>query len=195
MRPNRFSPDIWAHACFDPGTLMLGSMVATGAGGLLSAGGTLAGGNAAAAAGQMQKASADYQATQDTQNAAQAFASGQRQMLDTQQKTRLAISSARAGEAAAGTNAGSGSAANIQGVLAKRGSYNAAMDMFNGASASTGLLNKAAGETYSGEAAEIGGEEAQSASELAAAGTLAGAAGSMAKTYGQFTYPGLSKSA
>lgn len=189
MRTNRFTADIWAVACFDPATLTVASLASTAIGGGISAMGTIAGGNAAAAAGQMQQQAANYQAGQLEENATQTFAAGQRQMLDTQEKTRLAISSARAAAAGNGTNAGVGSPATIQGELAKRGSYNAAMDMFNGASTATGLRNQAAGVRYSGTAAAIGGQEAQQASLLSAAGTIAGSAGSMLKTYGGYQYP------
>lgn len=177
------------RANFDPATLTMASIGATAVGGGVSAMGTIAGGNAAAAAGKMQQQAAYATAEQEDQNAAQAFASGQRQMLDTQQKTRLAISSSRAISAGSGTNAGVGSAAENVGALASRGSYNAAMDMFNGASTATGLRNQAIATRYSGDAAAIGGEEAKSASLLSAAGTLAGAAGSGFKTYGGYAYP------
>jgi hypothetical protein len=210
MRLNRFSVDIWAHAAFDPTTLMVGSVASSVVGGVTSliggsnaqagatiaAGGQIAAGNAALQAGQMQQAAYNYEAQEDTENASQAFAGGQRQMLADQDKTRLAISTA-------GTNAGVGSASVIQGQIAKRGSYNAAMDMFNGESAETGLLNKAAGETYSGEAALIGGEEAQTASQIQAQATIAGGSAAMDssigsafgsfgnafKSYGSFAFP------
>lgn len=169
---------------FDPATLTIASLASTAVGGAVTAAGTLAGGNAAAQAGQMQQASANNTAAQEEENAAQAFASGQRQALDTQQRTRLAISTARANAAGSGVNAAVGSPLTIQGELAQRGSYNAAMDMFNGASTATGLRNQAAATRYSGDAAAIGGAEAQEASRLAAAGTIAGGAGSMLKTYG-----------
>ncbi len=167
------------------GGMMGLSAIGTG----LSASGTIAGGNAAAAAGQMQQQAANFQAAQDEENATQAFASGQRQMLADQDKTRLALSTVRATAAGNGTDAGVGSPATIAGSIARRGSFNAAMDMFNGASAETGLLNKAAGERYTGEAEAIGGQEAQGASDLAAWGTIAGGAGSMLKGYGQYAYP------
>lgn len=179
-----------AHGvCFDPGTLMVGTMAASAIGGGLSAASTLAGGSAAAAAGSMQRTADIYKASQLTQNAGQAIASGQRQMFDAQDKTRLAISSARAAGAASGVDIGVGSPAEIQGQLAQRGSYHALMDMFNGESAATGLENQAAGERYSGDIAEYEGEAKQSASELAAAGTLASTAGSMTSTYSKFAYP------
>jgi hypothetical protein len=187
MRSNSFSCSIWDRACFDP--LTMASMATTAVAGGISAYGTLAGGAAAKQAGDMQQQEANYQAAQLQQNASQAIASGQRQSLDTALKTRLAISTARANAAGSGVNAGVGSPVEAQGQLAKRGSYNAAMDMFNGKSTATGLLNQAAGVTYSGQAAELSGEEQQSASYLAAAGTLAGSAGSMMKTYGGYKYP------
>lgn len=181
----------WSAVCFDPGSLMMAGTMAMGAvGSGLQAAGTIAGGNAAAQAGAMQQQAMNYQAAQDQENAGQSFAAGQRQMLAEQDKTRLAISSVRAAASGNGTNAGVGSPATIAGLIARRGSYNAAMDMFNGASASTGLLNKAKGEIYTGQADLIGGQEAQSASQLAAAGTIAGGAGSMFKTYGSTSYGG-----
>lgn len=174
---------------FDPATLTVASLASTAIGGGISAAGTIAGGNAAAQAGQMQQQAANYQAAQTEENARQSFASGQRQMLDTEEKTRLAISSARAAGASSGVDIGTGSPADVQGQLAKRGSYNAAMDMFNGASAASGLMNQAAGTRYTGVAEAIEGEQKKKASELAAAGTIAGTAGSMFKTYGSYAFP------
>jgi hypothetical protein len=177
------------RACFDPATLTVASLASTAIGGAVSAAGTIAGGDAAAQAGQMQQQAANFQASQIEDNSRQAFASGQRQMLDTQEKTRLTLSTLRANAAGNGVNAADGSPASIAGAIAKRGSYNAAMDMFNGESSATGLLNQAAGVRYTGQAAAIEGQEKQSASLLAAAGTLAGTAGSMAKGYGSYAFP------
>lgn len=175
----------------DPMTLTAVSMGATAVGGAASAAGTLAGGSMAARAGQMQQQEADYQAAQLNQNATQAIASGQRQMMDTQQRTRLAMSSSTAQAAGSGVNAGVGSPATNVGQLAARGSYQALMDMFNGQSKATGLENEAAGDIYSGQAAEIGGAMQKSASYLTAGGTLAGTVGSMAGEYGLAKYPAL----
>jgi hypothetical protein len=183
-----------AGTCFDPLTLTAGTLTglskgATGAGGALSAASTIAGGNFAAQAGQMQKTASYAKATQLEQNAGQAIASSQRQMFDTQQRTRLAMSTARARGASAGVDVGVGSPAANQGELAGRGSYQALMDMFNGQSAATGLDNQANAARYEGDVAEIEGEAKQSASYLAAAGTLAGTAGSMTSTYSNYKYP------
>ena len=175
------------------GALTSFSMGAQGVGGVLSAGATLAGGNYAAQAGQMQKTASYSKAKQLEENAGQAIASSQRQMFDTQQRTRLAISTARARGAASGVDVGVGSPAAVQGELAGRGSYQALMDMFNGQSAATGLDNQANAARFEGDAAEIEGEAKQTASYLAAAGTLAGSAGSMASTYGNAYYPTASR--
>jgi len=172
---------VLGRANFDP--LTIASVAMTGVGAGISAAGTIAGGNAAKQAGLMQQQAANSQAAQVDENAAQAIASGQRRMQDTQQRTRLAISTARAGAGASGVDAGFGSPVTDVGELASRGSYNALMDMFNGASTASGMRNQADAIRYSGTASAIGGEEAQQASMLTAAGTIAGGAGSMLKTY------------
>lgn len=153
------------------------------AGGAMSAMGTLAGGSAAKQAGLMQQQADEFQAEQATDNAAQAFAAGQRTSLDTALKARMAMSKSTATAAASGVNAGVGSPVTNIGEIAQRGSYQAATDLFNGQSKATGLLNEAKGLRFSGQAAAIGGEEAQTASYLTAAGTLAGGAGGSFKNY------------
>lgn len=160
---------------FDPMTMTVMSLGATAIGGGMSAMGTLAGGNAAKQAGQMTQ-------QMDIQNAAQALASGQRKSFDTQDKTRMLMSTAQARAGASGVDAGVGSPASIEGSIAKRGSYHSLMDMFNGQSEGVGLQNQ-------GALAAWEGDQKQSESELAAGGTLAGAAGSMAGTYGRFIDP------
>lgn len=163
---------------FDPGTmLMVGSLAATAAGTAISAGGTIAGGQAA-------NQSAKFTAAQLDANAAGATAAGQRTMLDTQEKTRLAQSSLTARAGASGVNAGVGSPAAVTGEIAKRGSYLAALDLFRGQDTATGIQNQAAGTRYSGNAAEIG-------ANTSAAGTIAAGVGSMASQYGRFAYPQL----
>lgn len=178
-----------AGVAFDPGTMMVASAGASLIGAGVSAAGSIASGNAAAQAGQMQQ-SADYaQAQQLDENATQAFASGQRQALDTANKARLALSTARARGGASGVDVSTGSPANVQGELAKRGSYQALMDMFNGESTATGLHNQAAAARYGGDVAAIEGEDKQEASRYSAAATLASGFGSAASTYGKFYYP------
>ena len=181
----RFGPGV----VYDPATLMAGSMAASAIGGGISAGGSLASGSYAAKAGQAQMAGANYEAAQLDQNASQAIASSQRQMLDTQQRTNLAVSSAPARAGASGVAADTGSPLANTGAIAQRGSYQALMDMFNGQSKATGLENEAQGIRYTGQLDEIAGAEKERASYLAAGGDVAGAAGSMMSSYGRYAYP------
>jgi hypothetical protein len=175
----------FANANFDPtGGILTAGL--TMAGGAMSAGGTLAGGAFAKQAGQMQQQAAEYQAEEDEQNAAQAFAAGQRTSLDTAMKMRMAISKSTAVAAGSGVNAGTGSSLTNVGEIEQRGSYQAATDLFNGESKATGLLNEAKAARYGGVIAKIGGEEAQTASYLTAAGTLAGSAGGAFKNYSTY---------
>lgn len=194
MWNDRYNPaGRYSCVCFDPLTLTGASMAASAVGGGLSAASTIAGGNYAAQAGQIQKTASYSKAKQLEENAGQAIASSQRQMFDTQQRTRLAMSTARARGASAGVDVGVGSPAANQGELAGRGSYQALMDLFSGQSTATGLDNQANVARYEGDAAASEGEEKQTASYLAAAGTLAGTAGSMAKTYADYRYPTASR--
>ena len=164
---------MWERVNLDP--LTMTTMALTAIGGGLSAAGTLAGGNAAKQAGDLMQ-------QQSIQNAAQATASGQRKMLDTQDRTRMAMSTVTARAAAGGVDAGVGSPVTDVGEVAKRGSYHALMDMFNGQSEGVGLQNQ-------GNLAEWEGTQKQDNSYLSAAGTLAGSAGSMFQQYGRYSNP------
>lgn len=170
---------------FGPATLTLGTlaMTATAIGGAASAAGTLAAGNFAKTAGEMQQQAKIFEAKQLTANSADEIAASQRKMLDTQEKTRLLEATATARAGASGVNAGVGSPLTDVAEIAQRGSYHAAMDLWQGESNATGLKNRATGAIYSGELDEAGGEEAQAGSYLSATGTLASTAGSMYKTY------------
>lgn len=162
---------------------------ATAVSGAIGAASTLAGGRTAEMAGKAQK-DADYStAAQIEQNATQAFASGQRKALDTNLKTKLAISSSVARAGASGVDPGYGSPVTNVGELAQRGSYHAMMDLFNGESEATGLRNQADAVRYRGDLAELEGQQKKKASKLAALGTLAGAAGSAFGNYGRMTFP------
>ena len=149
----------------------------------LAAAGTIAGGNAAAALGQSQKNAADYQAEQLRENSASEIAAAQRQMLDTQQKTRLAQSRLTADAAGGGFVASSGSPEAISESIAKRGTYEAAMQLWQGQNASTGDLNKAQGVEMSGQIAADAGKMEQEASYLKAAGNLASAGSGIYKNF------------
>lgn len=168
-----------------------GALVLSGVGAAVSAAGTIAGGQNAADLGRMQQNQDNYQAAQIRENASSEIGAAQRTMLDDQQKTRLTEGKITAMAAGSGFTAGTGSPGAIAGEVARRGSYQAAMDLFNGENASTGDLNKAAGIEYSGDIAAAGGQMQQTASEYSAVGNLASAGGNMFKTYATLSRPGL----
>lgn len=159
------------------------SLVLTGIGAGVSAAGTIAGGNNAAALGQSQQNEANYQAAQLRENASSEIGASQRQMLDTQQKARLAQGTLVADAAGGGFSAGTGSPEAVAQSIARRGSYEAAMQLFQGENASTGDLNRAQGTEMSGEVAAEGGRMQQEASLYSAAGNLASSGGTMFKNY------------
>jgi hypothetical protein len=164
-----------------------GSLILTGIGAGVSAFGTIAGGANAAALGQSQQNEANYQAAQLRENASSEIGAAQRQMLDTQQRTRLAQSKLTANAAGSGFVASSGSPEALSESIARRGSYEAAMNLFQGENAATGDLNRAAGIEMGGRIAAEGGEMAREASYYTAAGNIASAGGSMFKNYSTMT--------
>jgi hypothetical protein len=194
--------DAWrrhAAPAFDPlsvtGTALAGlsggSALAGGAATLrgvsagLTAANTIAGGNFAAESGAMKQTLANFQADQDIESAAGDVAAAQRQAIGVSQKANLQRSSAVASAAAGGVDAGTGSALTNQAEIASRGSYQAGMDLWQGQSRATALLNQAAGKQYAGDSDLLGGEEAQRAADLSAASTIAGGGASVLRMYGR----------
>jgi hypothetical protein len=165
------------------------SLILGGIGAGVSAIGTIAGGQSANAMGQSQQNQWNYQADQLKENASSEIGAAQRQMLDTQQKTRLAESTVVATSAGSGFTAGVGSPGAIEGSIAQRGSYEAAMQLWNGQNAATGDLNKAQGDVMSGTIAAEGGQIQQQAADFSAVGNLASAGGTMFGNYAKLTNP------
>lgn len=163
---------------------LTGSLILSGIGAGVSAAGTLAGGANAAMLGQSQQNEANYQAAQLRENASSEIGAAQRTMLDTQQKARLAQGKLTADAAGSGFVASTGSPEAISESIARRGSYEAAMNLFQGENASTGDLNRAQGIEMGGDIAAEGGQMQQEGADFSAIGNLATAGGSMFKTYG-----------
>ena len=168
------------------------SMALTAGGGFFSAISTIMGGDQAAAIGRAKKQLADSQAEQLTSNAAGEIAAAQRQALDTRLKTQLLGSQARAGAAASGIDAGSGSALTNQKEIAGQGEYHSLMDLWQGENRSTGDLNQAAAVRYGGMVDLEAGEAAQRASVVSAFGTGLTAASKSLDIYGGYKYGGKS---
>lgn len=174
---------------FDPVSLTAISMASTAAGTIAGAAGSMTAAKGAELQGTAAQQASQYQAAQLNMNSGAAIASGQRRMLDTQQKTRLLQSSTIARAGASGVNAGVGSPQAVVGDIAKRGSYSAAMDLWKGENEATGLENQAQGTVYTGDVAKEAAGITAEGDELSAAGTIAGGMGSLAGSYGRYAYP------
>ena len=118
--------------------LAIASTVASTA---MGAAGTMAAGDNAVAMGK-------YQAAEYEQQAESATAMGQRSMLEERRKAGLVESTLQARAAGGGASATAPSTLNVAGEIAKRGEYNALMDLSSG-------QNQAAGLTNMGQAAII----------------------------------------
>ncbi len=147
-------------------TIALGSTLASTA---VGAAGTMAAGSNAAAMGQ-------YQQAEYVQQGETATATAQRAMLEERRKTGLVESSLQARSAASTGSSTDPSTLKLGSDIAKRGEYNALMDLSQGENQQAGLTNM-------GNAAEYGGQIAQEGDEYSAAGTIASGAGSFARTY------------
>lgn len=189
MWNDRYAFRLSDAAVFDPASATATAIGLTVAGGATGALGTLAGGSAAKQAGLMQQQADEFRAKQAEQNASLAIAGGQVKAADTTLKANAAESTSTARAAASGVDAGSGSAATNVGEIAKRGSYQALMDLHAGQVQATGFENEAQGVRYGGDLSELEGEEKQKASYLAAGGQALSTAGSGFSTYGKLTYP------
>jgi hypothetical protein len=161
-----------------------GAMALSGIGSGISAANTIAGGGYAAQLGQAKQAEANFEAGQDVANAAGEVAAAQRQAIDINQRADLLRSSAVAQAAANGVNAGAGSALTNQAQIAGRGRYQADMDLWSGQNQASGLMNRAAGQRYTGDLDALAGEEMQRASALNALSTIAGGGASFMRMYG-----------
>jgi hypothetical protein len=156
-----------------------GAMALTGIGTGISAANTIA-----AQLGRAKQAEANFEADQDVANAAGETAAAQRQAIDVNQRADLTRSSAVAQAAANGVNAGVGSALTNQAQIAARGRYQADMDLWSGQNQASGLMNRAAGQRYTGDLDALAGEEMQRASTLNALSTIAGGGASFMRMYG-----------
>lgn len=174
---------------FDPGTMMVATMGMTAASAGLSAAGTIAGGNTAKTAGLLQQKADKYKADQIRANEGSEIGAAQRQMLETQFKTKQLSSTLEARGTAGGINTDVGSPLAISKSIASRGSYQALMDLYNGQNRAVGLENEAKGAEFSGDVAAWAGEEQKKLSRINALATIAGGGANMAKTYGAYTYP------
>lgn len=128
-------------------------------------------------AGKSQQQAADYSAAVAQQDAEEATAAGTSNVAQTYRKTQLALESNTARAAASGVNPGFGSPVTNAGNIAKWGTYNQLMDMYNAKSQAQGLNTQAQADIY-------GGQQAADAGMWNAAGSIIGGATSLAAKYG-----------
>ncbi len=133
-------------------------------------------------AGKSQQQAADYSAAVASQEAELAVAAGTSNVAQQYRKTQLGLESNTAKAAASGVNPGFGSPVANAGNIAKWGTYNAMMDMFNAKSQAQGLKTQAQADIY-------GGQQAESAGMWNAAGSIIGGATSLASKYGDISIP------
>jgi len=170
------------------GPLLMGAtMGLQAAGTAISASSTIAGGNNAAAMGVLQQQADQWRATQMKDQEGSEIGAAQRQMLDTQFKTKMLQSTVRANAAAGGVNAATGSPAQVSSAIAQRGQYQSLMDLWQGQNRAVGLENEATGLNYSGDVSVAAGEMERQAAQQRAAATIAGGGSSLFKTYYDFT--------
>lgn len=165
----------YESAVFDPLTIASLAITAVSTG--IGAAGTIASGENAVAMGKYQQA--EYQQQGET-----AEATGQRAMLEERRKTGLVQSTLQARAAGSGGSATAPSTLNLSGQIAKRGEYNALMDLSQGQNQQLGLEGQ-------GDTAAYGGKIAQIGDTYSSIGTVAGGAGSFARTlqYGSGNLP------
>lgn len=137
---------------------------------IVSAGGTIVG-------GFERQNEANAQGDQLVRNAGAAQAVGQRNALNTDLMTRLALSRGTALAAASGGGVSDPTVANIQATTAARGQYAALTDLYNGDSQAQNDLIRAA---YTRKA----GSMAMAQTGFDAAKTLAGSAKTLLDRYG-----------
>ncbi len=119
---------------------------------------------------------ANYRAQQDTINAGQERASGQRGAIEQIRQLRLVQSKAQANAAASGAGALDPSVMSIMGDLETQGQYKAAVASYEGEDKARNLETNATLARYTGK-------QAESAGNMAAIGTLMSGASSMYSKY------------
>ena len=143
-------------------------------------GGTIISAVGASNAGKAQQDAANYSAEVANQAAANQAAAGSSAAMEADRKKQLALQENTAKAAAAGVDPGFGSPLANTGKIAKWGTYNQLLDIYNGSSAAQGLAAQAQGDIY-------GGQQAAAAGQWNAAGSIIGGVSSLASKYGDFS--------
>jgi len=111
---------------------------------------TIASSNAQAAQGKAAEQEAQYESTQNLQNANNAAASGERAMISQNKNTALVQSNLVAGAAGSGGTSTDVSTLNDESVIKSEGDFRAANALYEGNAKAQAFRNQAAGDIYQG---------------------------------------------
>jgi hypothetical protein len=189
MKCNR---TLWETACFDPGTLAIGSLIAGGIGAATSAVGALTQGQAAANTANYQAQVARNNAITASQNAAYASQSGEAQATNASLRARAEQGQARAALAAGGVDVNTGSAADVQTTARELGDVSTQTVAQNAALQAYGYRTQATGYTATAQLESAAAAEAPIEGAFSAGGDLLSGASSVGSKWAQFQNAGVS---
>ena len=144
---------------------------------LLSIAGTISASNAQAAQGRAAQQQANYEATQENQNANNAAGSAERAVIAQNKNTALVESNAVGAAAGQGGTSTDPTVETNSAIIATEGNYRAANAMYEGNAKAQAFRNQAAGDIYQGN---LTNQAAQTRSQT----TLINGASSLFQKYG-----------
>jgi len=152
-------------------------------GAVTSVAGGFSAANAARTTAERQKAAADFEAAQMAQASGQAIASSQREAEEQRRQARLLQSRAIALSGASGASVTDPTVLNLIGDIASKGSYRAAVALYQGEDKARQLNMGADAKRYEGEVALETGRNKARAYQLQG---ITGALGSASTMFGRF---------
>lgn len=165
------------------GVLTVGSMVATGAGGIMQASGQAEAGESANRMYQYRAGISQINSHIAEQNADYALKVGEVDAQREGMKTRGVVGALRAKGSASGIDVNTGSKARVGESAEMVGEQNAAVARADAAKRAYGHRVEAMNATAQGELYRVAGAEEERAGKIKAAGTLIGTAGSVASKW------------
>jgi hypothetical protein len=154
---------------------------------------TIAGASGAYNSGRAQQGAANYNAAIASQNAqiarenaTHAGQAGEQTAAMSEMKTRAAVGSIKANQAAAGVDVNSGSAVDVRSSAAELGELDAINIRSKAAQDAYGYENQAKSFDETGELDKFTGENAETAGTIGAASTFLGGAGSAATNFARW---------
>lgn len=152
-------------------------------GGGISAMGAIESGKATSAAASYQAQVAANNAAIAKQNAELAMQSGEQQVGISQMRTRAAVGTTKAGQAASGVDVNRGSSVDVRAGEAEMGMLDALTIRSNAAKNAYGYQVQATSDTAQGQLYSMEAKQAQTAGDISALGSAIGSVGSAGKEY------------